>query len=176
MGYQDVNLVPLLAAVSRGDQQAFRHLYDNSADRLMGVCVRVLRDRSLAEEAVQEAFIRIWHNAGEYHEGRGTALAWMLTIARYQSIDLLRRRPAQTVDLGELEDSLEGAVTAEGLDHSALDTCLDQLNSQQRSSILLSFYYGLTHEELARNLDSPLGTVKSWLRRGLGFLKRCLSE
>ncbi len=171
-------LISLLAAVSRGDRTAFQRLYASTSSRMMGICMRLLQDRARAEDAMQEAYIRVWHSAGEYHEARGTPLTWMMTIARYQCIDMLRKNHGNTLSIDDMHDDLSELVDAEHGDDGglALDGCMQQLSAEQRSSILMSFYYGMTHEQLSASLQKPLGTVKSWLRRGLLSLKQCLSQ
>ncbi|TNE94197.1 MAG: sigma-70 family RNA polymerase sigma factor [Gammaproteobacteria bacterium] len=176
------HLMGLLVAVSRQDREAFHELYQCMASRMFGVCLKLAGQRETAEEALQEAFIQIWHHAREYHRDRGTPLGWMMTIARYRTLDLMRARKVrqssgdQPIEqmhderAGPLDESLRSAGAAE------LTGCLDELTNAQRDSILLTFYKGLSHEELSTALSSPLGTVKSWIRRGLLALKRCLEQ
>lgn len=176
------HLMRLLFSVAHQDRRAFEQLYEQIASRMFGLCMKLAGQRELAEEALQEAFIQIWHHAGEYHDGRGTPLGWMMTIARYRTLDLMRsRKVRQTsgddqLELvedqrgGPLEASLRSAGSAQ------LTGCLEELSDVQRDSILLSYYRGFTHEELAQTLSSPIGTVKSWVRRGLLALKRCLQQ
>ncbi|KMQ73051.1 sigma-70 family RNA polymerase sigma factor [Marinobacter subterrani] len=185
MTSSDVNqdqLMRLLVSVARQDRQAFQELYGQIAARMFGLCLKLAGQRELAEEALQEAFIQIWHNAGEYHRDRGTPLGWMMTIARYRTLDLMRARKArQTAGddcLEHLEDQRAGPLD-QSLRHAGsaqLTGCLEELSDAQRDSILLSYYRGFTHDELAEALSSPIGTVKSWVRRGLMALKRCLER
>ena len=176
------DLMRLLLSVARQDRQAFQLLYGQIAARMFGLCLKLAGQRELAEEALQETFIQIWHHAGEYHSDRGTPLGWMMTIARYRTLDLMRsrkvRQTAGDEHLEQVEDQRAGP-----LDHSLrnagsarLTGCLEELSDVQRDSILLSSYRGLTHDELAEILSSPIGTVKSWIRRGLMALKRCLER
>lgn len=176
------DLMRLLLSVARQDRQAFQLLYGQIAARMLGLCLKLAGQRELAEEALQETFIQIWHHAGEYHSDRGTPLGWMMTIARYRTLDLMRsrkvRQTAGDEHLEQVEDQRAGP-----LDHSLrnagsarLTGCLEELSDVQRDSILLSYYRGLTHDELAEILSSPIGTVKSWIRRGLMALKRCLER
>ncbi|HET8799940.1 MAG TPA: sigma-70 family RNA polymerase sigma factor [Marinobacter sp.] len=176
------DLMRLLLSVARQDRQAFQLLYGQIAARMFGLCLKLAGQRELAEEALQETFIQIWHHAGEYHSDRGTPLGWMMTIARYRTLDLMRsrkvRQTAGDEHLEQVEDQRAGP-----LDHSLrnagsarLTGCLEELSDVQRDSILLSYYRGLTHDELAEILSSPIGTVKSWIRRGLMALKRCLER
>jgi len=175
-------LMRLLMKIAHHDRRAFQELYETIAARMFGLCLRLAGQRELAEEALQDAFIQIWHRAGEYHSDRGAPLSWMMTIARYRTLDLIRARKArQTVndeDLNDLDDGREGPLEFSLRESGAekLTGCLDELSDAQRDSILLSYYRGFTHEELAQALSSPIGTVKSWIRRGLMALKRCLEQ
>lgn len=170
-----------IAAVARGDRVAFQSLYQQTCGRMMAVCLRILGDREQAEDAVQEAFIRIWHGARDYHSDRGAPLAWMLTIGRYAAIDMRRARRSHS-DIDDHADDLFASLPpiddwlASEHEAKALALCLEQLDGHQRESIAMAFYQGLSHEQLAHQLGHPLGTVKSWVRRGLGLLKRCLSS
>lgn len=175
-------LMELLVAVAREDRQAFQRLYEKISGRMFGLCLKLASQRDLAEEAVQDAFVQIWHHASEYHNERGAPLGWMLTIARYRTLDLMRSRKAkQTVGdshLEHLEDGREGPldVSLRTAGAAELTGCLEELSEPQRDSILLSYYRGFTHDELSEALSSPIGTVKSWIRRGLIALKRCLER
>ncbi|MAL99613.1 sigma-70 family RNA polymerase sigma factor [Hydrocarboniclastica marina] len=175
----DSRLIGLLAATARRDRDAFRRLYEHASPRMLGLCVGLLGQREQAEEVLQEAFIRIWHHAGEYHEERGSPMAWMQTIARYKALDTLRaRRRTAGTQSHEIADARPGPfeLSLQDADAQALNGCIEELSDDQRSSILMCYYKGFTHEELATALDTPLGTIKSWIRRGLTYLKRCLQQ
>lgn len=177
-------LTPLLAAVARGDQAAFAELYSRTSPRLYAILRRMLQRSDWAEEALQDVYLRIWRRSESYAADRGAPLAWLTTIARYRALDLIRARgraPADDAgdeDVAELPLADEGqrpdehAVQEEGLDR--LRGCLQGLTPEQRRSVLLSYYEGYTHSELAQRLEAPLGTVKSWVRRGLTQLRACL--
>lgn len=175
-------LMGLLMAVAHEDRQAFAQLYERISGRMFGLCLNLASQRDLAEEAVQDAFVQIWHNAGEYHTERGAPLSWMLTIARYRTLDLMRARKSKKTsgdgELEHLEDGREGPldVSLRSAGNAQLTGCLEELSEPQRDSILLSYYKGFTHDELSEALSSPIGTVKSWIRRGLMALKRCLER
>lgn len=172
-------LITLLAATARKDRDAFRQLYEQASPRMLGLCIRLMGQKEQAEEVLQEAFIRIWHNAGEYHEERGSPMAWMLTIARYLALDILRTRKRTVAqDDQEVSDERPGPFehSLRDADTQALNGCIEALSDEQRSSILMCYYRGFTHEELSSALNTPLGTVKSWIRRGLSYLKRCLQQ
>lgn len=175
------DLETLLLRTAEGDQKAFATLYTRTAPRLFALCRKMLGRRSWAEEVLQEAYTRIWHNAGEFDHSKGTVLTWMLSVARYRCIDFLRlrrvdERPLDDTNWGQFSDSGPGPleqVVQDG-DEAALTRCLETLTADQRQAIVLAFFNGLTHDELCRKLRKPIGTVKSWVRRGLQNLKRCL--
>ena len=170
------SLGPLLQATAQGDRQAFARVYQLSSARLFAIALRITRRRDLAEEVLQEAFVTIWRKAGQYYPDRGAPMAWMTTIVRSRAIDALRRRPPETQ-----EPEVETAPVdqdAAWINTGALEIrgCLDTLPENHRKAILLAYYYGLTHVELADELAAPLGTVKSWVRRGLLQLKECVDQ
>ncbi len=176
-------LKELLAACVLHDRRAFAQLYQMSSAKLYGVIVRILNREEWAQDCLQEVFIKVWHNAKDYRPYIASPMTWMMTIARNQALDLLRKRRREVLQdnpgsLPEERDSdpppLEKLQqTDEG---RRLNTCLEQLQEQQRQIIALAYFKGLTHEELARQTDTPLGTVKTWIRRGLEQLKRCLER
>jgi len=169
----------LLAQTALGDKRAFHALYETTSPQIMGLLMSMLRRRDLAEDLLQDTYVKVWHRAGDYHAQRGQVSTWIASIARYAAIDLLRseaiRRPASD-DTDSAVDPLASASRAlvEDEDQSRLLECLDALSSDQRQTISLAFYRGYTHEELALQLATPLGTVKAWIRRGLNRLRECL--
>ncbi len=172
----------LLLLCAQGDQQAFARLYQRTSARLYAVCLRLLRSRQLAEEALQDGYLKIWRNAASFDPGRATAMTWMTTVVRNRCLDLLRQRRArpQEVDMEYegLDFAADGLSPSEvaglSLDARRVMECLEALQDKQRRSILMAYYYGQTHEEIARQLSSPLGTVKAWVRRGIERLRKCL--
>ena len=174
-------LVALLAACARRDRVAFEQLYRQTSAKLFGVALRIVRKEELAEEVIQDCYIRIWNRAGDYREGIAAPMTWMASIVRNRSLDWLRRPNPEVIDA---DGSLIEAVPGEGpeplaslervQDASALARCLGELEAKQRQAILLAFHDGLSHSELAKHLREPLGTVKTWVRRGLARLKTCL--
>ena len=179
------DLAPLLAATARGDQAAFARLYAQSSPHLLALLVRMLKRMDWAEEALQDCYMRIWRRSDSYQPDRGAPMAWLMTIARYRALDVLRaRRPelieAETpegapsllerADEGQRPDA--GAVEQEDL--RRLGDCMTRLSDDERRSVLLAYYEGYTHTELSARLGSPLGTIKSWVRRGLQQLRDCL--
>lgn len=175
-----------LKATSGGDQQAFQSLYEATSPHLYALLMRILRNPDGAQDALQDAYVKIWQKAATYTPDRGAPLTWLLSIARYRALDMLRRRrpevampdePDVAATLMEDEAALSPAEENENLQSlDAVQTCLSTLSSEQRQSVLLAYYDGLTHPELAQRLDAPMGTVKSWIRRGLSRLRQCLSE
>ncbi|MBN8489673.1 MAG: sigma-70 family RNA polymerase sigma factor [Burkholderiales bacterium] len=180
-----------LARVALGDRAAFRSLYDAVGGRLLGVILRINRDRVQAEDLLQEVFVKIWGAAASFDAQRAQPLTWMTAIARNRAIDSLRRRQAEpawvsTLGADAASDDLIDTLPSDGpgpqdllaraLEDGAVRTCLGGLRAEQQQSLALAFYDGLTHPELARHLGQPLGTVKSWLRRGLQALRSCLER
>jgi RNA polymerase sigma-70 factor (ECF subfamily) len=185
---QNKLLEGLLAACARRDQEAFSRLYRATSPKLFGVAVRILRREDWAEEVVQDCYVSIWNNAGSYSAGLSAPMTWMTSIVRNRCLDWLRRPNLEVVlsrpdDDGD--DPLE-AIAADGPgpldrlaqsgDAKALAACLGRLEAKQRQAIMLAFYDGLSHSELASHLRQPLGTVKTWVRRGLERLKGCLGS
>jgi RNA polymerase sigma-70 factor, ECF subfamily len=173
----DLPLPQLISASARGDR-AFAALYAQTSAKLFGIALRILRQRELAEEALQESFVAVWERARDYDSARGSAMGWLVTIVRHCAIDQLRRRAARPES-----GSVAGAVlptlaafdsTDSGAELRALQRCLDELDEQPRRAVLLAYCYGLTRDELATRLGAPVGTVKSWLRRSLERLQKCL--
>ena len=176
-----IRLNTLLAATAREDEKAFEQLYELTSANLYGVAMRILKKQAPAEDALQDAFVQIWHRAGEFHAGKGSPMAWMSTIVRYRALDIIRK-DKRTVSLGDTDieqvDLEMGPLsqTLQSDNAKALLACLDELEAGQRNSIMLSFYEGLTHDELAARIARPLGTVKSWIRRGLQKVRECLER
>lgn len=171
----------LLVAVAAQDRSAFAPLYQATSAKLFGVTLRILRNRQQAEEVLQEVYIRIWRRAADYRPEKGTPMTWMITIARNRALDRRRQhKPELPLDeadgYSETVDPEPGplaqAISSE--QGRALAACLDVLAAEQRGCITLAYREGYTHAELAARFDTPLGTVKSWIHRGLRHLKECL--
>ncbi|HLA74381.1 MAG TPA: sigma-70 family RNA polymerase sigma factor [Gammaproteobacteria bacterium] len=174
-------LAHLLTRCARADESAFARLYELTSAKLFALALRILRRRDWAEDVLQESFINIWRHAGDYHADKGAPHTWLASIVRHRALDLLRRVGArggadEETDVDLVEDNTPGplAQAVQTQDAQALQRCLDGLQATQRESILLAYYHAYTHEQLARHLHAPLGTVKSWIRRGLALLKECL--
>ncbi|MET0217482.1 MAG: sigma-70 family RNA polymerase sigma factor [Burkholderiales bacterium] len=171
----------LLARSALKDQQAFAELYRRTSSKLLGVALRILRRQDWAEDVLQESFVNIWHHAQDYTQARSAPMTWMTSIVRNRSLDWLRRPREETPDDFELmldytSDDRPGPLErlTDSADAKRVARCLEQLEASQRQTIALAFYHGLTHSELAEHLKAPLGTVKTWVRRGLEQLKSCL--
>lgn len=179
-------LAGILGRVALGDRTAFQVLYQATASRLYPVALRVLGERSLAEDALQEAFVAIWHHAGRYRSDRGAPLAWLASLVRFKALDIARARPSDLPleicdgdgNLRSHDAAHDGPTPEQALlarcDDERLRHCLGQLDDAPRRAVLMSFYEGLTHQELAARLAHPLGTVKAWIRRSLQRLQTCL--
>ena len=171
----DQTLTMLLAACTLGDRRAFARLYQHASPTLFSIVLRLLGRRDWAEEALQDAFIQIWERCSDYRPDKGRPITWMASIARYRAIDFIRSEGRHKTAHGD--DSLDNVPDAgvrqiEG--GVRLDRCLEELEPSQRQCIVLSYCEGYSHHELAAHLSAPLGTVKTWIRRGMQRLKRCL--
>lgn len=177
-------LAGLLAQSALKNQRAFAELYSLTSAKLYGVALRILRRQDWAEEVLQECYVNIWSHAGNYAVQKSAPLTWMTSIVRNRCLDWLRR-PRHEATGEEYDIAVEawqddGPGPLDSLlsssDAAALARCLQQLEAKQRQSIMLAFFNGLSHSELASHLKQPLGTVKTWVRRGLERLKGCLAE
>jgi RNA polymerase sigma-70 factor, ECF subfamily len=168
----------LIRGVARRDPAAFAALYAETAAKLFGIALRITRQREPAEEVLQESFVTVWERAGDYDPARGSAMGWLVIIVRHGAIDHLRRSAARPESRSAPEEALLALVSPESADIRAelraLRRCLDELDAEPRRAVLLAYCYGLTRDELSTRLAVPVGTVKSWLRRSLERLKRCL--
>ena len=186
-------LTKLVQAAARGDRRAFRDLYDLTSAVLLAVAMSVLRDRDLAEDVLQDAFVKVWHRAGDYHADRGNVMTWLIAIVRYRAIDVLRKRRPLSMGGGpEFDDDLADTIAIDlqadnnapgplssairSDDSESLQQCIERLSQSQIQSVSLAFFRGLTHQEISDTLSLPLGTIKSRLRRSLQRLKECLAE
>ncbi|MES3029281.1 MAG: sigma-70 family RNA polymerase sigma factor [Pseudomonadota bacterium] len=175
-------LAELLPRIASGDRDALQQLYERSSAKLFGVCLRILSDREESEDVLQEVYLTIWRRADRFDAGRASVMTWISTIARNRAIDRLRARGplayADQIDEMEIEDGAPGAeaLLEASQDGAALNRCLSELDERTASVIRTAFYEGVTYEALAHRLDTPLGTIKSWIRRGLLKLRGCLER
>lgn len=172
-------LEALVAACAQGDQSAFKRLYEAQSRRLYGFALRMTRDPGMAADALHEAMLQAWQRASRFDPSMGSAEGWLVGLVRYRSIDLIRKygreRPGLEAE-PETHDTeptpLEHLMSGE--DGERLRRCLATLDEKHRRVVLMSFMNGLSHSELADELATPLGTIKSWIRRGLAGLRECL--
>ena len=176
-------LVEALVATASEDRSAFRTLYSLTSAKLFGVCLRICGDRQAAEDVLSEVYLTIWKRAGAFEPGRASPITWLATIARNRAIDWRRSAgrgppPARVEDIADIADERASAedTMLEGERAARLHGCLDQLEQRQRDAIRTAFFDGLTYAELAERDAVPLGTMKSWVRRGLLRLKDCLGD
>lgn len=183
----DKQLIALLDRVALADESALRELYELTSSKLYGVAVRVVSNRSWAEDVLQEAFINIWRIAGDYKATLSPPMAWLCLIVRSRGLDFLRRRNSDRADaVQELDDVMSDTIegdSANPMDTAlageqawALHQCLSQLGNRQREVVSLAYLRDLSHGELAEQLKLPLGTVKTWIRRGLEQLRGCMAR
>ena len=177
-------LAALLERVGGEDAAALRSLYDLTSSKLFGVALRILVKREWAEEALQDAFVNIWRYAGDYRESLAAPMTWMATIVRNRALDCLRRHKTGTAWQTEWSETLDEVLA--GTDPDPADTallseearqlaiCMARLDANQRQAIALAYLRDQSHTEIAQSLRVPLGTVKSWVRRGLEKLKTCM--
>lgn len=169
-----------LLRCAQGDQYALRAIYERERRWLMATVLRLVRRRELAEEVLHDAFIQIWNKAGSYNPALGSARGWIYTVVRHTALNALRKIKATPEQEDERYEELMSAHAAwhardDSAEQRALAQCLERLEEQRRQSVLLAFVDGYSHEQVAEQLGAPLGTVKSWIRRGLIALKECLS-
>jgi RNA polymerase sigma-70 factor, ECF subfamily len=180
----DELLQSLLGRCAAADSAALQRLYALVSPILFACVTRILRRRALAEEALQDVFISIWQQAGQFTAARGRPMAWMMSIARYRAIDLMRRErfaptlvaqppERRTIDA---EPGSDGSSAAWLPSAELMERCLALLSDKQAHCLELAFVDGSSHEDIARLIGSPLGTVKSWIRRGLRSLRQCLES
>lgn len=172
-----------LAAVARGDRRAFAAVYERTSAKLFGVCLRILGNRSEAEDALQEAYVNVWRNAASFDAAKASPISWLAALARNKAIDRLRNRASRPQEaIGDevmtIADPAPSALTlvSAAQDGQRLAGCIGELDDRQGAAIRNAFFGGLTYVELAEREVVPLGTMKSWIRRGLQRLRECLER
>ncbi|MDQ2963859.1 MAG: sigma-70 family RNA polymerase sigma factor [Pseudomonadota bacterium] len=181
---RNARLMELLARTALKDQQAFAELYRMTSPHLYAMALRILREAGAAEEVLQESFVNIWHHAESYVAAKSQPLTWLTSIVRNRCLDQLRRHEVETVTMDDEEEGVtiaaEDPTPLEMLlsraDAHAVRGCVETLDASQKQAIALAFFQGLSHSELSQHLRQPLGTVKSWVRRGLERLRDCLDR
>lgn len=175
------DLIEAMRGIAAGDRRALETVYRATSAKLFGICLRIAGDRGEAEDALQDVYVSLWTSAARYDPARASPLGWLAAFARNRAIDRLRRRrrvdeaapmeaAAAVADAAPLADAMLSA----GQDRARIHHCLSELDEPQRGAIRTAFFEGVTYAELAARQDVPLGTVKSWVRRGLARLKACL--
>lgn len=183
----DSQLIALLDRIALADESALKELYALTSSKLYGVAVRVVTNREWAEDVLQEAYLNIWKVAGSYKASLSPPMAWMGLLVRSRGLDFLRRRASDRADrVQELDDVISDTVAGDSpnpMDTTqaseqawALHQCLSQLENKQREVVSLAYLRDLSHSELAEQLKLPLGTVKTWIRRGLEQLRGCMGK
>jgi RNA polymerase sigma-70 factor, ECF subfamily len=181
----------LLARIAVKNEPALKMLYESIGGHLYSVALRIVRRPQLADEVVQDVFVNVWNKAGDYSPAQALPMTWLISLTRNRSIDVLRAQN-ETVSLTMPgEEAGEGEMVYDPVDESmrtplqnmlakmegqCIETCMNALESSQRQSIALAFYHGMSHAELAEHLSQPLGTIKSWVRRGMERLARCMND
>lgn len=178
----------LMRAIQQGSEAALEQFYGRYASTVLALCLRIVHGNSEAEDVLEQVFWEIWSKADRYDEARGAPLSYLLLLARSRALDRVRaqqRRERRTTTLGSLDElehiSVAGSADDSPLDHALVDeqrarvrAALDELDPRQRQVVELNFFDGLTHAEIADQLELPLGTVKTRIRRGLGVLRKHL--
>lgn len=182
----EADLNKLLQKSGQGDAQAFRQLYDAVSPKLMAIAVRMLHDYHQAEDVVQQTMMAAWLSATEYDPGRSQAATWLISITRYRALDLIRKRGRQREIL---RDGQQDVLSVLGHDEPAQDKdpvpsetadrlmhCFGEISRDQAGCIQLAYVEGMTFNEIAMKLDRSIGTIKSWMRRGLQKLRECVER
>src|SRR5689334_7546103 len=171
-----------MTRIANGERDALRQLYEATSAKLFGVCLRILSDREESEDVLQDVYVTIWRRADRFDATRASVMTWVSTIARNRAIDRLRARgPMAYAEPVEELEIADGSTPADVLleaadDRNRLHHCLGELDDRTGNVIRTAFFEGVTYEALAKRMDAPLGTVKSWIRRGLARLKGCLQS
>ncbi|WP_322988261.1 MULTISPECIES: sigma-70 family RNA polymerase sigma factor [unclassified Hoeflea] len=179
MSQQDLS--GLIVHTALGNRAAFSTLYESTSAKLFGVCLRILKDRAQAEDAVQEVYVRIWRRAGSFRADKASAMAWLVTIARNQAIDMIRARQPATLEYDQAPDMADpdldpearAALAGEG---RRIEACLGELEADKAAAVVNAYVEGLSYQELAAQNAVPLNTMRTWLRRSLIKLRECLNR
>ncbi len=175
-------LVWLLAAVAKGDQTAFERLYEATRAKLYGILLRILRRADLADEVMQETYLKIWASAGQFDPAVASPITWMVAIARNRAIDVARKKTEPSVEdnpaamdvAADTPDPLSAREMTQDL--RRLLACIGRLDAERRKLVLLAYYNGWSREQLAKNFRRPANTIKTWLRRSLLEIRACLGS
>jgi RNA polymerase sigma-70 factor (ECF subfamily) len=175
-----VTIDDMLVLVAGGDRAAFRALYAKAGPKLYAICLRMMRTKDQADDVFQEAFVKVWERSWQFDPEKGDALAWLATVTRHCALDRMRRMPKNHVEIDASVaheiDSGTASYQPDVLEARGLRLCLDDLREEHRHAVVLAYVHGLTHEELSERMGKPLGTIKSWVKRGLEQLKECMDK
>lgn len=178
MNTRDFDHNAALQACASGHLPALQALYDHESRWLLGVALRIVRDRATAEDVLHDAWLQVWHHAGSFDPALGSARGWLYTVVRHRALTAVRRAgrdlPLDASLLDDLPDTHYPTPESKAMTDS-LHRCLQQLDDPRRACIVHAYVDGYTHAQIAERLNAPLGSVKSWIRRGLASLKECLS-
>ncbi len=175
------DLIEALERTAHGDVAAFKTVYAATSLKLYGIVVRILGRSDLADEVLQEVYVRVWQRAGDFDPAASSPITWLATIARNRALDEARRTTMRSLDdAPELLEIPSDDNPAASLERSEelrrLQACLEGLEAERKEIVLLAYFHGLTREEIARRLGRPVATVKTWLRRSLAQLRDCLGR
>lgn len=176
------DLIALVAAVGQGDRSAFEQLYVATRAKLYGVVLRILKRHDLADEVIQETYLKIWGSAGSYDPSKASPITWMVTIARNRAIDLVRKRSEASLEeepeamdvAADIPNPLAARELSEDL--KRLMNCIGTLDTDRRQMVMLAYYNGLSRDQLAAKFEKPVNTIKTWLRRSLIEIRECLGS
>jgi RNA polymerase sigma-70 factor, ECF subfamily len=174
------DLVRLLAETAKRDQTAFRALYGATSAKLFGVVLRILKRRDIAEDILQDVYVKVWERARDFDPQRASPITWLATIARNRALDEVRKRAPIPMDdapeVMDLADDTKDALTllTDSEDGKRLRDCIDGLDPERRDLVVQAYLQGASREELGQRLNRPVNTIKTWLHRSLQQLKLCL--
>jgi RNA polymerase sigma-70 factor (ECF subfamily) len=174
------DIAGLIARVALRERQAFRELYTRTSAKLFGVCLRILKDRAEAEEALQEVYVKVWQRADRYVRSGYSPISWLVAVARNHCLDILRARKPLSEDIDRALDVADAGPSPEeaavqGGERTRIDSCLGQLEAEKADAVRGAYLEGFSYEQLATRHGVPLNTMRTWLRRSLIKLKDCLS-
>lgn len=172
----------LISQIAMGNRDAFKSLYHATSSKLFGVCLRVLKDRAAAEDALQEIYVKIWQKSGSFAANNYSPMSWLMVIARNHCIDIIRARKPHSVDIDDALDlSDDGQKSPEqnainASEGRRIEICLDELGADKAQAVQAAYVEGYSYQELAEQHDVPINTMRTWLRRSLAKLKECLER
>ena len=171
----------LIARVALRARPAFDRLYQLTSAKLFAVCLRILRERAEAEDALQEVYVRVWNRADRFAQSEASPISWMVAVARNHSIDRIRARKAPSVALDDALEIADGGMNPEASavnrgEGARIDRCMSELDQDRAAAVRAAYVEGHSYEDLARRFKVPLNTMRTWLRRSLMKLKECLEK